>query len=261
MRIIPLMSGSSGNATYIESGDARILVDAGTTGKRVEGLLAQVGADMRAMDAIVVTHEHIDHVAALGVLARRYKLPVYIEPGSFDALPYSVGNFPEGTVRFFRPGERFTVRDTMVTPFSVPHDSARCVGFLFDDGKEKTALMTDIGEADDTILSVVSGSDTVLIEANHDVEMLLSGDYPYELKCRILSRYGHLSNDDCACAIAKLAQSGTKHFILGHLSQDNNAPELALVTVKAALRKAGLADGVTVVAAKRYDPTVTEEKQ
>lgn len=260
MRMIPLMSGSSGNATYIETADARILVDAGTTGKRVEGLLRDAGTDMQRVDAIVVTHEHIDHVGALGVLARRYKLPVYMEPACFENLPRSVGAFPEGTVRFLRAGESFFVKGTEVTPFAVPHDSARCVGYVFSDGADRNAVMTDIGEADTDILDTVTGCGTVLIEANHDVEMLLSGEYPYELKCRILSRWGHLSNDACAEAVKELARRGTKRFILAHLSQDNNAPELALVTVRAALRAAGLDKEVRVTAARRYEPTFWEEE-
>lgn len=259
--MIPLMSGSSGNATYIETADARILVDAGTTGKRVEGLLRDIGADMSRVDAILVTHEHIDHVGALGVLARRYKLPVYMEPECFENLPYSVGNFPEGSLHFLRAGESFRVRNTEVLPFAVPHDSARCLGYVFRDGEDQTALMTDIGEMDGDILDTVTGSSTVLIEANHDVEMLLSGEYPYELKRRILSRWGHLSNDDCAATVKELALRGTKRFLLGHLSQDNNAPELALVTVRAALRAAGLENGVRVTAAKRYEPTLWEDEK
>lgn len=255
MQLSPLCSGSSGNATYVEMGGLRLLVDAGATGRRVEALLGEAGASAGALDAILLTHEHIDHVQGAGVLARRYGLPVYAAAKCFAALPAAVGAIPPGQVRVFEPDRPFRLGGGEILPFSTPHDSAHAVGFLFEDADGRCAVMTDVGHVSERMLDLVTGCGVLLIEANHDVDMLLCGAYPYPLKRRILSGTGHLCNEDAAAAIVRLAKRGMREFLLGHLSRENNTPELAAVTVRAALEEAGFGSEVRVTVAARDHAT------
>lgn len=255
MRLVPLCSGSSGNATLVEAGGLRLLIDAGGTGRRIEALLTEAGAAADALDAILLTHEHIDHVQGVGVLSRRYDLPVYAAADCFAALPPSVGGVAPAQMRVFEPDRPFLLRGVQVFPFSTPHDSAHAVGYLFEDADGRCAVMTDVGHVSDRMLDLVTGCDVLLLEANHDVDMLLSGAYPYPLKRRILSDTGHLCNEDAAATIVRLARRGMRDFILGHLSRENNTPELAAVTVRAALEEAGFGGEVRVTVAARDHAT------
>lgn len=255
MRLVPLCSGSSGNATLVEAGGLRLLIDAGGTGRRIEALLTEAGAAADALDAILLTHEHIDHVQGVGVLSRRYGLPVYAAADCFAALPPSVGGVAPARMRVFEPDRPFLLRGVQVFPFSTPHDSAHAVGYLFEDADGRCAVMTDVGHVSDRMLDLVTGCDVLLLEANHDVDMLLSGAYPYPLKRRILSDTGHLCNEDAAAMIVRLARRGMRDFILGHLSRENNTPELAAVTVRAALEEAGFGGEVRVTVAARDHAT------
>lgn len=255
MRLVPLCSGSSGNATLVEAGGLRLLVDAGGTGRRIEALLTEAGAAAAELDAILLTHEHIDHVQGVGVLSRRYGLPVYAAADCFAALPPSVGGVAPAQMRVFEPDRPFLLRGVQVLPFSTPHDSAHAVGYLFEDAGGRCAVMTDVGHVSDRMLDLVTGCDVLLLEANHDVDMLLSGAYPYPLKRRILSDTGHLCNEDAAATIVRLARRGMRDFILGHLSRENNTPELAAVTVRAALEEAGFGGEVRVTVAARDHAT------
>lgn len=263
MRFSPLCSGSSGNASYLEAGGARLLIDAGGTGRRLEALLSEIGVPPASLDAILLTHEHIDHVQGVGVLSRRYDLPVFAAADCFAALPPSVGGVAPARMRVFEPDKPFFWRGVQILPFSIPHDSAHAVGYTFDDGNGRCAVMTDVGCMSDRLVDLVSGCDVLLLEANHDVDMLLSGSYPYPLKRRILSGSGHLCNEDAAATIVRLAQRGMREFILGHLSRENNTPELAAVTVRAALEAAGFGSEVHVTVANRdhatgFFPVTTE---
>lgn len=255
MRLVPLCSGSSGNATLVEAGGLRLLIDAGGTGRRIEALLTEAGAAADALDAILLTHEHIDHVQGVGVLSRRYDLPVYAAADCFAALPPSVGGVAPAQMRVFEPDRPFLLRGVQVFPFSTPHDSAHAVGYLFEGAGGRCAVMTDVGHISDRMLDLVTGCDVLLLEANHDVDMLLSGAYPYPLKRRILSDTGHLCNEDAAATIVRLARRGMRDFILGHLSRENNTPELAAVTVRAALEEAGFGGEVRVTVAARDHAT------
>ena len=255
MRLCPLCSGSSGNASYLEAGGARLLLDAGGTGRRIESLLSEIGVPAASLDAILLTHEHIDHVQGVGVLSRRYDLPVFAAADCFAALPASVGAIAPGRMRVFEPDHPFFWRGVHILPFSIPHDSAHAVGYTFADGSGRCAVLTDVGCMSERLIELVSGCDVLLLEANHDVDMLLSGGYPYPLKRRILSENGHLCNEDAAAAVVRLARSGMREFILGHLSKENNTPELAAVTVRAALKEAGFGDEVRVTVARRDHAT------
>ncbi len=242
MQFCPLISGSSGNAAFLEAAGKRYLIDAGATGRRLSQLLDAIGVSIRTIDAVFVTHEHSDHVAGVGVLARTYHIPVYADADCFAAMPASVGVIPVDCMRVFEPDREFAVDGMRVLPFSAPHDAAHAVGYSFFAEEKKLSVMTDIGCIDDRLLQRAAGSDLLLIEANHDVDMLLAGPYPYPLKQRILSRRGHLCNEDCGQALVRLHDMGVKRVILGHLSKENNTPELARVTVEAVLRAAGVED-------------------
>ncbi len=236
-----LYSGSSGNAVYVRSDDAEILIDAGVSARAVENGLKSIGTSLNNIQAIFVTHEHSDHTRGLEVISKKYHIPTHMTDPSARALIRD----PKASLLhdlYLHPTD-FTVRfgSTTVRAFPTPHDSAAAVGYSVEyrstDGEtEKFALATDIGCVTDTILNELSGADSVVIEANHDVEMLLSGPYPYHLKRRILSDKGHLSNENSAKLAEYLAKNGTKHFVLGHLSKENNYPPTAEATVRAALR-------------------------
>ncbi len=244
MIFCPLFSGSSGNSTYISCGGTSILVDAGLSGKAIEGALSSIGADVGGICAVVVTHEHIDHVKGIGVLSRRYRIPVYCTPGTWGNMPRSVGEIPASLRREFESGTDFYIGDISLTPFPISHDAAEPVGYrIWGDGAS-AAVATDMGYMKKETLKVLSGTDLVLIESNHDPEMLMDNPhYTSALKARIRGRKGHLSNEDCARAVLDLYDSGTRHVILGHLSAENNTPERAHEVVCGAAAAGGIAPG------------------
>lgn len=254
MLFCPLCSGSSGNASFLEAEGRRFLIDAGLTRKRIAALLESIGVPLHTIDAVFLTHEHVDHVAGAGVLARAHHIPVYAAADCFSALPPSVGEIPAACMRVFEPDREFFCGKVRVFPFSTPHDAAHAVGYSFMAEGRKVTVMTDVGHVDERLLTQLSGSDLVLLEANHDVDMLLAGPYPYPLKQRILSRRGHLCNEDCGRALIALHERGVRNVILGHLSRENNTPELARVTIEAMLESAGILSDMRVSVALRDRP-------
>jgi phosphoribosyl 1,2-cyclic phosphodiesterase len=255
MKLCPLCSGSSGNATYIEAGNARLLIDAGLSCKRICELLDRIGIEPRSLSAILITHEHVDHVRGVNVLSKKFDLPVYANADTWSVLKPSLSRVAPKNVCVFESDRDFYIAGARVLPFSVPHDAIHCVGYTVSSGGKKVGVCTDLGHADARILSILSGCDLLLFEANHDVDMLMAGSYPYLLKKRILSGSGHMNNEDCGRAIAKLCTSGVKHVILGHLSRENNDPALAMVTVRSVLEDAGVAGDVQLAVAAREEPT------
>ncbi|MBR6039711.1 MAG: MBL fold metallo-hydrolase [Clostridia bacterium] len=254
MRFCPLCSGSSGNATYIEAGSARILIDAGLSCKRITELLQMIGVDPRTLSAILVTHEHIDHVRGVNILSKKYDLPVYANADTWSVLKAPFKDVAPKNVCVFESDRDFYLSGVRILPFSVPHDAIHAVGYTLFFGGHKVGVCTDLGHVDARILSILSGCDLLLFEANHDVDMLMAGSYPYLLKKRILSGSGHMNNDDCGRALVKLHETGVKNVILGHLSRENNYPALAMVAVRAALEGAGIDDMQLAIAA-REEPT------
>lgn len=255
MRFCPLCSGSSGNATYIETGNARLLIDAGLSCRRITELMARVGASPKDLTAILVTHEHIDHIRGINVLSKKFDLPVYANADTWSMLRRELKDVAPKNMCVFESDRDFYLAGVRVLPFTVPHDAIHCVGYTLAQGGHKVGVCMDLGHADARILSILSGCELLLLEANHDVDMLMAGSYPYLLKKRILSGSGHMNNEDCAAAIVKLYDSGVRNVILGHLSRENNYPELAMVTVRSALEDAGIADKVQVAVAAREEPT------
>lgn len=240
LRFSPLFSGSSGNALYVGCDDAQILVDAGMSGTRVCTELARVGIDPRCLDAILVTHEHADHIKGIGILSRKYDLPVFATEGTWQAMYNKIGPIADKNRILFEPEQDFFIGSIDVTPFSTPHDAAQSVGYTFELDGAKLAVATDLGCVRDGWLNHVLGSDAVLLESNYDPDMLKAGPYPYELKKRIMSRHGHLSNDDAGAVAVELVRSGTRQIILGHLSKENNFPELAMRSCELTLQMAGI---------------------
>lgn len=254
MKLCPLCSGSSGNATYIEAGGTRILIDAGLSCKRITELLERIGVDARSLSGIFVTHEHDDHIRGVNILSKKYDLPVYANADTWSMMREKLGGVAPKNVCVFESDRDFYLAGMRVLPFSVPHDAIHCVGFTVTAEGHKVGVCTDLGHVDARILSILSGCELLLFEANHDVDMLMAGSYPYLLKKRILSGNGHMNNDDCGKALVKLYATGVKNVILGHLSKENNYPELAMVAVRAALEEAGIGD-MQIAVARREEPT------
>lgn len=236
LSVISLFSGSKGNCTLVTAGDDQILIDAGKTAKAVTCALESVGCGIDGISAIFVTHEHCDHVSALPVLAKKYGIPVHMMKKSAEAM--SLPEICPLKDCLDLHGEEFSVTlpgGAEVTAFKVPHDSRECVGYRISLDSHAVGIVTDIGYVTEKVFTMLSGCETVMIEANHDRDMVRNGSYPEPLKQRILSGGGHLSNDDCAELVSMLCDSGTRHVILAHLSEENNTPEAALEAVGKAI--------------------------
>lgn len=231
-----LYSGSSGNSMFVSSGNARILVDAGLPGKNIENALKEIGQSPAELDAIFVTHEHSDHIKGVGVLSRRYNIPIYANEATWKAMEPSLGNIKEHNIKLIRQ-ESIAIKDLDVVAYDIPHDSVLAQGYAVYQGKKQVSIATDLGHFSEEVKKNIENANVILIESNHDVEMLKFGPYPYNLKRRILSDIGHLSNEDCGKAIVDLIKDDRKRVILGHLSNTNNYPELAYHTVVNILRE------------------------
>ena len=253
MRFCPLYSGSSGNASFVEGGGVRLLVDAGLPGKKIDTALAAHGEESARVDALLVTHDHSDHIAGVGVFARRFGVAVYANELTWEAMLPLIGKMPPELMRVFETGRDFYIGGLNVYPFPTPHDAAESVGYSFSDGRAKLTIMTDIGCFTDDLLAAAAGSTLLMIEANHDVDMLKAGRYPYPLKRRILGPVGHLSNECCADALIRLYGTGVRRAVLAHLSRDNNIEALALETVRQALRAAAIPDEDFIILPARRD--------
>ena len=240
LRFAPLFSGSSGNAIYVGTDRTNLLIDAGVSGSRVLDELKKIGVNPSDLDGILVTHEHGDHIKGVGVLARKLRVPIYATEGTWAGMEAKLGKISLNQQAIIQTESPFYIGDLDITAFPTPHDALEPCGFAFSNGCARFAIATDIGYAREGWMKYILGADAVLLEANYDPDMLTAGSYPFELKKRILSRKGHLSNDDAGAVAAKLVQSGAKQIILGHLSKENNFPELALRTVELILRQNGI---------------------
>ena len=239
-KAIPLFSGSSGNCIYIKYGEEEILIDAGVSYKRICTALDSVGTSIQNIKAILVTHEHSDHVQGIPVLSKHNNIPIYINRKSASMYELPLDELFSGQAKIKDPGDTITFDGFEVNAFATPHDSAASCGyhFTFSDGT-RFALATDMGHITGEIASYLLGCKCAIIESNHDEKMLKNGNYPYALKKRILSDNGHLSNDGCAAFIPKMVDKGAEKIILAHLSKENNTPELCYKTNAAALAEAG----------------------
>ena len=247
LQFCPLFSGSSGNAVYVGTDNTKILIDAGLSGAKVTAELEKIGVCPQELRAILVTHEHADHISGVGVLSRRYHLPVYATLGTWAAMAGKLGAVDDACRVQFEAGEDFTIGDLDIRPFPTPHDASDSVGYAVSAAGAKVAVATDIGAVRESWLREVEGADVLLLESNHDVDTLKAGRYPYELKRRILGTRGHLSNDDAGAAAVELAKRGVRVIVLGHLSAENNFPELAYASVACMLEEAGFKPGRDVM--------------
>jgi len=247
MYFCSLYSGSSGNALFCQYGRTRVLIDAGKTGSCLSEALGQIGVKPETLDGILITHEHSDHILGAGVMARKYHLPLYATQETWRAMEGKIGKIPGELIRTVQAGKDFWLGEMGVAPFSIPHDAADPVGYRLWGGRMSVSTATDLGFFSENVYSGIAGSTLILLESNHDPEMLRANPrYNQALKARILSDRGHLSNEACAGALLRLIAGGTEHLILGHLSGDNNTPALARRVSEAAMRREGIIPGEDV---------------
>lgn len=255
LKLYSIISGSSGNASLLTDGKTNILIDCGTSGKRATEALESLSVPASRLNAIIISHEHIDHTKGAGILARKYNIPIYATNGTHTKSDF--GKLDDSLIHEISPDVTYDISGIGITPFAIPHDASEPCGFILTDGHKKFATATDIGIMTDAILSRISGCDSVLLESNHDIDMLRFGEYPYALKQRILSDVGHLSNKAAAAAAFELVKRGTKHLMLGHLSDKNNLPDIAQMETYNLLTDNGVNVGsdVTLQVAERYKIT------
>lgn len=255
VNFLSLISGSSGNATFISDGHTNILIDCGMSGKKLIEALSNIDVRPENIDALLITHEHSDHSRGAGIVARRHKIPIYATEKTHTAM--EIGKLDDSMQRLISAGHEFEIGTIGIHPFHIPHDAADPVGYCFFLEGKKYSLATDIGHMNDDIINVIGGSESVILESNHDVDMLRCGGYPFPLKQRILSDIGHLSNENAALSALELVRRGTKHIMLGHLSMENNRPEIAQLETYNTLTTSGVDVGkdMTLTVADRYGIT------
>ncbi len=229
MRVIPLQSGSNGNCVYVEAGGVRLLIDAGISGKQAQLRLAEHRIDIRAVDGVLISHDHSDHARSAGIFQRKFGLPVYATERTMAAARrrYELGQIND--VRTFRRGEIVRVGDLRIETLPTPHDGVDGAAFVLDDGTHRTGVLTDLGHVFDGLADVLRTLDGVLLESNYDPEMLRTGPYPPGLQRRIRGDGGHLSNCEAAHLLAEHGER-LRWACLGHLSEENNCPDLAMET-------------------------------
>jgi len=233
LNLVSLFSSSKGNCTYVFSEKTKLLVDIGVSAKRLTEALSTINVLPEEIQGVLITHEHSDHIKGIKVFCKRHNIPVFASKKTWQSLVSL--ELDEALKNDFEPYESFTVGDINILPFSIPHDAIDPCGFNLLCEKEKVTVATDIGHITPQLLSYFENSSSILLESNHDINMLRAGNYPYLLKQRIIGNYGHLSNIISAETVEYLIKKGTKKFILAHLSEDNNLPSLALETVKSRL--------------------------
>lgn len=234
MRLSTIASGSSGNCIYVGSDDTHVLIDAGISKKRIEIGLNSYDIELSNVSAILITHEHSDHISGLGVISRKYNIPIIGTPGTIEAIKSytKLGYISEDLFVQINSDTDFFIGDLNIHPFSISHDANEPVAYRIENNGKSVAVATDMGKYDDYIINNLNKLDGIVIEANHDVNMLLAGIYPYYLKQRILGDRGHLSNESSGKLLDSILHDNIKYISLGHLSKENNYAQLAYETVK-----------------------------
>jgi phosphoribosyl 1,2-cyclic phosphodiesterase len=238
-----LASGSTGNAFFVEDGQHSFLVDAGFSGKQMEALFQQIDRDISKLSGVFVTHEHSDHIKGIGVIARKYNLPIYANEKTWRAMEGHIGEIPTEQKFIFNMENVKSFGSTDIESFGVSHDAAEPMFYVFHNSGKKIVLITDTGYVSDRVKGIISNADIYIFESNHDVQMLRMGRYPWNIKQRILSDVGHVSNEDAAIAMSDVIGDHTKRVYLAHLSMDNNMKELARMSVTQTLAGRGLIVG------------------
>lgn len=258
MRLCSIASGSSGNCIYAGSDATHLLIDAGISGKRIEEGVASLGLHLKEIDGIFVTHEHADHISGLGVLARKYHIPIYATAGTIEAVKKtaSLGKIDDFLFHYIRADEKCVIKDMSLYPIRTSHDAAEPVAYSISHDKKKIGIITDLGCYNEYTVECLKDSDVLYMEANHDINMLQVGPYPYYLKQRILSDKGHLSNEMSGKLLGRVLNDHIQAVVLGHLSKENNLPELAYETVKVEIMMSGTgykAEDFPIYVAKRSE--------
>lgn len=234
-----LYSGSSGNSLLVQSNNTKILIDSGESAKKIENALSSVDVSAEKLDAILVTHEHVDHVKSLGTLAKKYNIPVYATTGTWSGMKAQTEKINPNLVNTFNISSEFSIGDISIDSFSIPHDASNPCGFNIKHNGQQISIATDLGHITKEILEKLEPSSFLLLESNYDPEILKFSRYPYYLKKRISGEYGHLSNNEAGQLVSYLSKKNLKSVMLGHLSKENNFPELAYKTVADELINSG----------------------
>lgn len=234
MRLCSIASGSSGNCIYVGSENTHVMIDVGVSAKRIETGLQMIGVSPESLAGILITHEHSDHIQGLGVMARRYHIPIFGTVETLNAIlrQSNVGRIEENLLNYIKPDQAFGLGDLLIEPYSISHDASNPVCYTFQNDGKKVGMATDLGNFTPYTIDKLRNSELLYMEANHDVNMLMVGGYPYYLKQRILGDRGHLSNDLSAKLICELLSDKLQHIVLGHLSKENNYAELAYETIR-----------------------------
>lgn len=231
LKFCSLYSGSSGNCLYVSSNGTKILIDCGTSCKKICEGLASINSSIEDIDAILVTHEHSDHIQSLGMVSKKFNIPVYANLETWNAMESQKEKLSFENINIFENNKEFLLNDLTIHPFSTPHDAANPCGFNIHNGKKKLSIATDLGHMNNDIFKQLEDSSFILLESNYDPEILKVSKYPFQLKQRIAGKYGHLSNETAGKTISALMRKNLKQVVLGHLSKENNFPELAYQTV------------------------------
>ena len=250
-----LYSGSSGNSTYVATENTKILVDAGVSCNKIIKALEEINVELDDIDAIIITHEHTDHTSGLKIISKKYHIPIFANAKTWKMMQSL--DISENLQFTFSTNTDFEIGDFRIHPFSIPHDAADPCGFSIYAEDKKITVSTDIGHITDGVLHQMENSDILLLEANYDEETLKCGPYPYQLKKRIMSDDGHLSNESASKEISYLSKNNVSNIVLGHLSKENNFPELAYQTVLNELQENGNICNLSVASRDFIDPMIT----
>ena len=250
-----LYSGSSGNCSFVGTDNINILIDCGESQKKILTALESIGTNINQINAIVVTHEHSDHVKTLGAISKKYNIPVYANEKTFNNMPEQTELIKEENRKIFNTDDHFEIGDLQIHPFHIPHDAAEPCGYNIYNENNKISIATDIGHMDNSILKKLEGSNFLLLESNYEPEILKYAKYPYYLKRRISGPNGHLSNQEASDTIIKLLSTGVNNIMLGHLSKENNFPELAYKTVMDEIINNKINNNLTLNVASRIKPS------
>ena len=247
-----LYSGSSGNCSLVQTENTKILIDVGQSAKKIEEALVSISIDPFSIDGILITHEHTDHTKGLGIFSKKFNIPVYANLETWNAMPKQREKVAENNIKLFE-FNKFTIGDIDIRPFAIPHDAANPCGFNIYHNNKKMSIATDIGHIDKTIIENLLNSTFLLLEANYEPEVLKYSKYPYLLKTRISGPNGHLSNEEAGKVISYLSDYGLKTAMLGHLSNENNFPELAYKTVAEQIMGNNSSNNLQLSVAKRFE--------
>lgn len=256
MKFCSLYSGSTGNSLFVQGNETKILVDAGVSAKKVVEGLSSIDVDINDINAIIVTHEHIDHIRSIGTLAKKYNIPVYANLGTWNGIENEKSVVNIENKNYFKVGEEIEIGDLKIKSFSTSHDAMDSCGFSIKNDDKKISIATDLGEMTKEVIENLKSSKFVLLESNYDPEVLRCCSYPYSVKTRIAGIRGHLSNNEAGKTISQLIKYGLGNVMLGHLSKESNFPELAYKSVVNELVQNGMKEKeIELGVASRFEPS------